>query len=122
MEQNWSLSRSLLFLSQKSSAVTLNSVHSSISLCRVALYIVTLLLEISKGHYNLYHVKIFEKIKYMNDEQLTKKYNMNRQIKRYFISTFNFFFLDLKRNALPYSYLQALLHNSPTPLSLFVLF
>ena len=41
MAQNWSLSRSLLFLSQKSSAVTLNSVQSSISLCRVTLYIVT---------------------------------------------------------------------------------
>ena len=39
--QNWSLSRSLLFLSQKSSAVTLNSVQSSISLYRVTLYIVT---------------------------------------------------------------------------------
>ena len=39
--QNWSLSRSLLFLSQKSSAVTLNSVQSSISLFRVTLYIVT---------------------------------------------------------------------------------
>ena len=44
MAQNWSLSRSLLFLSQKSSAVTLNSVQSSMSLCRVTLYIIIIII------------------------------------------------------------------------------